>query len=66
MTHPLDTHLKSTSTSRAAFAARIGRSRQYVSNLINGHVGATLRTAFQIEDATGGEVTARSIDEHQP
>lgn len=61
MTHPLDTYLNDAGETRSDFAKQLGVSRQYVSNLINGHTGATLKKAFAIQEATKGKVLAADI-----
>lgn len=44
----------------AAFAKRIGVAQSYVSDLTNDMKSPSLRVAVAIEDATRGEVKARS------
>ena len=59
----LDTYLK-TRTGRE-FARLIGVSEAYISDLRKAKRSPSLAIAFAIEDATGGEVPARSWLDHE-
>lgn len=47
--------------SRSAWADRIGISRSYLSDILNGHKVPSLPLAVKIERLTGGAVTAASM-----
>lgn len=59
--------IKSSGLNRAAWADRLGVSRSYLSDLLNGNKTPSLDLAVQIERATNGAVAASSwIPESTP
>jgi DNA-binding transcriptional regulator YdaS (Cro superfamily) len=52
--------IKSSGQNRSAWADRLGVSRSYLSDLLNGNKRPSLDLAVQIERATGGAVPATS------
>lgn len=50
--------IRSSGLNRAAWADRLGISRPYLSDLLNGNKTPSLQLAFKIEQATGGKVPA--------
>lgn len=53
-------HLRRTGTPARAFAALAGLDPSQICRLISGERHPSLYTAFAIEDASGGDVPARS------
>lgn len=60
MAHTLRKFIEISNTSQAKFAAAVGISRGYMSQLVGGSKTPSLDVAFAIERATGGAVPASS------
>jgi DNA-binding transcriptional regulator YdaS (Cro superfamily) len=52
--------IRTSGQNRSAWADRLGVSRSYLSDLLNGNKTPSLELAVQIERATGGAVPASS------
>lgn len=64
--HPLKKWLEASKQTEAQFAASVGTTASYVSNLINGHRYPSRRMAQALSAATGGFVTAADLLLHSP
>lgn len=52
--------------SQAGFAAHLGISQGYLSELLSGAKSPSMNTARLIKEATGGEITADDLMETKP
>jgi transcriptional regulator with XRE-family HTH domain len=57
----LEKFISQSGESRTAWADRIGISRSYLSDILNGHKIPSLAVAVRIEELTGGKVTAAML-----
>lgn len=59
--HPLKTHLRSRKQTQTEFAVELGTTPSYLNQILTGYRSPSRKLARQIEQATGGEVSAAAM-----
>lgn len=62
----LHDYLKKEGETRRSFAQKAGISRAMVSHIATGRATPSIETALRIQEATGGEVTAKDLIPDHP